>query len=88
MIAAADPGQSEAILNGYLQFLEKKGTKVVPDGDGVYRFVDPYYRSSGKMNLRREGAYIWGLFGDDPEQTTTYIKQITVTLKAKGLLEG
>jgi hypothetical protein len=86
IIAAASEDESQAILDGYMKFLAKKGIETTPGQDGIYRFTDPYYRSSGRMNLKKQGMYIWGLFENESAQADLYIKQIASALREKDLI--
>lgn len=76
IIQANDETESAKILDSYLNFVKGKGMEVENPGDGLYRFQDPYYRSSGKMHMKRNGKYIWGLFCQSAETADFYIKGI------------
>ena len=70
------------IIQKYLAFLKKKG-KTVTEKDGYYRFQDPYYRSSGTMNLKKSKNYLWGLFSKDDIVAESIIKKVQKNLEAK-----
>ena len=79
------PQGVEEILDHYTDFVKKKGTAVEQDKN-CYRFEDPYYRSSGMMNLKIQSRYLWGLFNNDHDLATSMIDQIETNLKKNNLL--
>jgi hypothetical protein len=64
------------ILENYLAFAKGKGKSIETPEKDVYRFQDPYYRSSGMMNLKRKGKHLWGLLSKTPETAAYYIGKI------------
>lgn len=80
IIQANDENDAGKILDGYLDFVKGKGMEVENPGDGLCRFQDPYYRSSGKMHMKKNGKYIWGLFCQSPETADFFIKSISGNL--------
>ncbi len=82
VIEAANDTLANQLIGDYLAFLEKKG-KTVEKKDHLYRFQDPYYRSSGTMNIKINGNYVWGLFSKDDESAKFFIDTIDANLKAK-----
>lgn len=82
IIETPDIPGADKLLQSYLAFLEKKG-KQVNNNNNYYRFQDPYYRSSGTMNLKKSKNYIWGLFSKDDEAAVFFIDAIGENLKAK-----
>ena len=85
IIETADENAAKNMLAGYLEKIEAKGNAVVRD-KAVCRFEDPYFRSSGKMNVKSGGRYLWGLFSDDPDLADFYFDQIEKNLKTNRLL--
>lgn len=86
IIEAADEDNAKDVVAKYIEQVEKKGSSVVRE-KGLYRFEDPYFSSSGRMNLKAEGKYIWGLFDDEPSVSDPYIDKIEENLKANCLIE-
>ena len=86
IIESNDNTGVEKILESYLAFIKKKGMKV-EENKNVYRFQDPYYRSSGMMNLKIKNNYLWGLFSKENATADFYIDQIEKNLKKKKLLD-
>ena len=85
IIETGTPKEVEEILNNYTAFVKKKGIKVEQDKN-FYRFEDPYYRSSGMMNLKGQANYLWGLFSHDNTLATAMIDQIETNLKKNKLI--
>ncbi len=75
IIEAADAAEARKILESYVKFARGKGSEV-SEADGYYHFLDPYYRSSGKMNIKIKGKYIWGLFDKDQARAAFFIGEI------------
>lgn len=73
------------MLDSYLAFAKKKGQDVFKK-DNFVRFQDPYYRRSGKMNMKKSGKYIWGLFSKDDAAADSFIAQIEKNLKKQKLI--
>jgi hypothetical protein len=72
------------ILEAYLNFLKKKQMTVEKfDNESGYRFSDPYYRSSGKMNLKIQDRFIWGLFSKNQSLAEFYLKETEKNLVKK-----
>jgi len=80
VIQAEDEKDAGKILADYIDFVKGKGQEVENPGDDLYRFQDPYYRSSGLMHMKRKGKYITGLFCKSPETANLFIKKILGTL--------
>jgi hypothetical protein len=76
----------ETILKSYLAFVEKKGL-AVEKKNGIHRFQDPYYRSSGKMNMQLKGKYLWGLFSKSDQFAETFLSKIASNLKKHKLID-
>lgn len=81
-----DETEAGNIVKNYRDFVEKKGIEVT-DSDGVVRFSDPYYRSSGLMNMKRSGRYVWGLFHADRKLADSLIEAIGQNLKKSQLIK-
>jgi hypothetical protein len=75
----------EKILQGYLDFLKKKGIKF-EESNNLYRFQDPYYRSYGMMNLKKSKNYLWGLFSKNNTTAEFFIREIEKNLKKNKLI--
>ncbi len=71
---------AQKIVENYLNFLKGKSITVDNPGKNFYRFQDPYYRSSGMMNMKRKGKYLWGLFSKTPAKAEFYIDKIEENL--------
>lgn len=82
IIETDDEQSADKVLQSYLAFLQKKG-KQVDEKNNYYRFQDPYYRSSGTMNLKKNKNYLWGLFSKDDDAAKFFIDAIGKNLKAK-----
>jgi hypothetical protein len=87
IIEANDEEDARGMLKSYLNLARDKGIEVT-EGEGFYRFKDPYYGSGGKMNLSHAGRYIWGLFSDSIPVYEFYLERIGANLGANGLIEG
>lgn len=85
IIETGKPGEVEEILNNYTGFLKKKGIPVEKKGT-LYRFQDPYYRSSGMMNMKIEKNYLWGLFSKNDTAAESFIREIEKNLKKNKLI--
>jgi len=72
---------ADAMLEEYLNLAKsaKKQTK-------TYRFEDPYYKSSGLMNIMKKDNYIWGMLGNDTENIEYYLGNIKKNLIKHKLL--
>ena len=86
IIEARRPEAADKMLTRYLAFLEKKGIEHQLDNGGIYHFVDPYYRSSGTMNLKKNSRFIWGFFCDDNQMAQNYLEAIEHQLKKRQLI--
>ncbi|MCK4943002.1 MAG: hypothetical protein KAS65_05460 [Candidatus Aminicenantes bacterium] len=78
--------KADTILERYLAFLKRKGIEHQQDNSGAYRFSDPYYRSSGTMNLKKNSRFIWGFFSNDIQKVRTYLEAIEQNLKNHQLI--
>ncbi|UCH94661.1 MAG: hypothetical protein JSV88_30960 [Candidatus Aminicenantes bacterium] len=85
IIETHKPEEAEEILNKYTAFVKKKGIKV-DQVKNFYRFQDPYYRSSGMMNMKMEKNYLWGLFSKDNAAAESLIREIGNNLEKYKLL--
>jgi hypothetical protein len=85
IIEADTPKGVDDILDNYTAFVKKKGVAVEQDKN-FYRFGDPYYRSSGMMNLKGQANYLWGLFSKDNALAKAIIDQIETNLKNNHLI--
>lgn len=77
--------EAKNMIDNYIRFIKDKGVKPFKN-NGVYCFKDPYYRSSGIMNLKRRENYIWGLFMDDLSVCEFYLKKIEENLVKSKLI--
>jgi len=80
IIETGDEKETRAIMENYLNFIKGKGMSLETLGGHFYRFQDPYYRSSGMMNMKRKGKYLWGLFSKIPGSAEFYIGKIEKNL--------
>jgi hypothetical protein len=85
IIETGKPGEVEEILNNYTGFLKKKDIPV-EQKETLYRFQDPYYRTSGMMNMKREKNYLWGLFSKNNTAAESIIREIERNLKKYKLI--
>ena len=85
IIQTAEPQGAADILNKYLTFVKGKGIPV-EENNNYYRFQDPYYRSSGMMNMKIEKNVLWGLFSKDAPTAEAMIKEIEKNLKENKLI--
>ena len=65
ILEGVDDADTEAMQDGYLALVRKKGGNITSDGR-THRFHDPYRKSEGRLNLTRAGTRLLGVFGDDP----------------------
>lgn len=86
IIEAENEQKADEMMNKYLAFVKKKGVAPVFE-KSTYTFVDPYYRSSGKMNLRKKQKYLWGLLSDNPESARFFLDAIEKNLIAHKLIQ-
>lgn len=85
IIETGKPEEAEEILNNYTDFLKKKGIPV-EQKEKLYRFQDPYYRSSGMMNMKMGKNYLWGLFSKNNTAAEFFIREIEKNLKKNKLI--
>lgn len=85
IIEAGKPEEVKEVLNNYTGFLKKKSIPVEKKGT-LYRFQDPYYRSSGMMNIKKEKNYLWGLFSKNNAVAESFIREIEKNLKKNKLI--
>jgi hypothetical protein len=80
IIQAADKNEANKIKEDYFKFAKSKNSEI-----SVYktffRFLDPYYRSNGKMNIETRGKYAFGLFGDNMKRVRYYMEQMKNNLE-------
>lgn len=86
IIEAGKGNIADEMLKKYLSFARKKGITPVMDNN-TYSFVDPYYRASGKMNLRKNKNYLWGLLTDNSELSQSILNQIDKKLRDLQLIK-
>lgn len=87
IIQAGSTAEAETMVKSYLDFLQSKNVKYRIDDQKIYRFQDPYYRSSGTMGFRRQNNIIWGFFYDDENLFQSYMEDIQQNLRARGLIQ-
>ncbi len=80
LMQGKDRKEAEKFVNDYLEFAKKKGVEVSVHKK-FYRFLDPYYRSKGSMNIMSRGKYAWGMFGDDLNEVHYYIDTLEKNLE-------
>lgn len=80
IIETADTKDAKKIMNDYFKFAKGKGSEVSVHRT-FFRFLDPYYRSSGKMNIKAKGKYVFGLFGNDMTKIHYYMEQVGKNLE-------
>jgi hypothetical protein len=85
IMEADSPRGVEEILANYTDFVKKKGITVEQDKN-FYRFQDPYYSSSGMMNLKAQSNWLWGLFCPDNTLAAALIDEIAANLKKNNLI--
>ena len=80
IIETDETKETQKIVENYLNFVKGKNITVDNPGKNFYRFQDPYYRSSGMMNMKRKGKYLWGLFCKTPANAESYVNKIEENL--------
>lgn len=75
IIEAGDTKEAKKIMDDYFKFAKGKSSEVSIHRT-FFRFMDPYYRSSGKMNIKAKGKYVFGLFGDNMKNVYYYMEQV------------
>lgn len=85
ILEADDAAGAQKMVDGYLALAEKKGEEVVTEG-GLHRFMDPYQKSRGRVNLASKGNYVWGLMTDEVALSKFYLEGVERGLKDAGLL--
>jgi hypothetical protein len=85
IIETGKPEEVEEIVNHYTGFLKKKGIPV-EQKEKFYRFQDPYYRSSGMMNMKMGKNYLWGLFSENNAAAESLIMEIQKNLEKNKLI--
>lgn len=85
IIETGKPEEVKEILNNYTALLKKKGIPL-EQKENLYRFQDPYYRSSGMMNMKMEKNYLWGLFSKNNTAAESFIREIQTNLEKKKLI--
>lgn len=80
IIETDETKETQKIVENYLNFIKGKSITVDNPGKNFYRFQDPYYRSSGMMNMKRKGKYLWGLFCKTPAKAEFYVNKIEENL--------
>ena len=68
------------IIESYLSFLKKKNVEVIKK-NGMISFIDPYYKSKGKMYIKYKNNHLWGLFCKDQKKAISIINLIDSRLK-------
>jgi hypothetical protein len=86
IIEAGDEAEAGSILTEYLKQVGEQGNPVTQE-DGIYRFEDPYFESSGMMNIKSRDSYIWGLFSDNASVYSFYIEGIEKNLEKNQLID-
>jgi hypothetical protein len=87
VMEAENAAEAQKIVDGYLALAEKKGEAIHSEGDS-HRFLDPYQKSKGAVNLRSKDNYVWGLMSDDRAICDFYLKEMEMGLESAGLLSG
>jgi len=86
IIEAKNEQNADDMIKKYLNFLKKKGISPAFE-NSTYSFIDPYYRSKGKMNLRRKKNYLWGLLTEKSELSISFLDKIEKNLVAFKLIK-
>ncbi len=86
VIEAVNQEAAIGIVSAYREFAGKKGMEIT-DKDGIVRFTDPYYRSSGPMNIKQKGNFAWGMFCPDEAIAASFIKEVEVNLQKMKLID-
>ena len=86
IIETKDESEAGSMLSQYMQEVADKGHEISEE-NGLYRFKDPYFESSGMMNIKSKGNYVWGLFSDDTPVYDFYIEGIEKNLKKSKLID-
>lgn len=86
IIESYDNKKAKDILDNYIKFIKDKEIKLF-ENNGIYCFKDPYYKSSGMMNIKKRKNYVWGLFMDDLSVCEFYLKKIEENLVKHKLIK-
>jgi hypothetical protein len=80
IIKPTDPAEVEVMISEYLALVRRKDGTHEQAGE-VYRFVDPYHKGEGTLNLKRVNGHLLGVFRDDPETADGLLGQMEVRLR-------
>jgi hypothetical protein len=83
ILEGADDADIEAMRDGYLALVRKKGGDITSDGR-THRFHDPYRKSEGRLSLTRAGLRLLGVFDDDPVAADNLMDAIERNLTPPG----
>lgn len=86
VIETETPEAAQKIVADYREFAQKKGMEI-KENNGIVTFTDPYYRSSGPMNIKRRGNFAWGMFCPDKAVAAGFIQDVEASLKKMKLID-
>lgn len=75
IIEAANAKVAKKITDDYFKFAKGKSSEISIHNT-FFRFLDPYYRGNGKMNIKAQGKYVYGLFNDNMKRVHYYMQQV------------
>jgi hypothetical protein len=79
LFAPEKVAEAETMLSDYQKFATSKGQTPKTE-NGLVRFIDPYYQSRGMLNLKREGNFLLGFFGDSPSDAESLLTEMVKSL--------
>ncbi len=86
VIETEKPEVAASIVSDYSAFARKKGMDIT-EADGIVSFTDPYYRSSGPMNIKQSGNFAWGMFCPHKAIAAGFIKEVEANLQKLKLID-
>jgi len=86
LMETKDNAAAKKIVDGYMAFLKKKGVEAEKK-NGTLRFQDPYYRSSGKMNMKTNNNLVWGIFSKSDTVAEDILTKLEANLKKNNLIK-
>ena len=86
VIETEAPDAVKKIVDDYRAFAKKKGMEIT-EKNGIVNFSDPYYRSSGPMNIKQKGNFAWGMFCADKAVAAGFINDVEANLKQLKLID-
>ncbi len=80
IIETEDEKDIKQILEKYMAFLKKKDI-IIEKENGILSFIDPYYKSKGRLYIKYRKNHMWGMFSKDAKIAKSMISHIDSRLK-------